>query len=166
MLRITLLFLSMMLCAAPSAFAGDVQGTWVVDLEASDSLDPLLEAQGVSWAKRKLANSVEVTQTYVRKGAQVTLDVKSPVGTRTETLTTDGKLRSVTTELGKMQVSHRWDGEVLVTKQVRETKAGQLTVTVRREVSADGKTMTLRMTLERPDEKRVVVRRVFRKTKS
>ncbi|MEO0601167.1 MAG: hypothetical protein AAF211_07010, partial [Myxococcota bacterium] len=47
--------LALTLTSTP-AFADDVvdfSGTWALDKKASDSLDDILKAQGVSWFKRK-----------------------------------------------------------------------------------------------------------------
>jgi len=154
--------LAALLLAAP-AWAGDLQGTWEIDLKASDSLDPLLKAQGVSWVKRKAANGLKVTQTLARDGDQVTLSVVSSASSRDETLSVDGELRTVEGENGTMQVRHSWDGDVLVTVQETETPEGTATVTTRREASDDGATLTQRITLQTPGGETITVDRIFRR---
>ena len=153
----------MTLCAAlllaTPAVAGDLQGTWIVDLKASDSVGPLLKAQGVSLVKRKAADSISVTQTYARSGDEVTLTVVSAAGTQVDTLQVDGQTRTVEGDRGPAQVQHRWDGDVLVTVQASEAA----TVTIRREASDDGATLTQHIVLEQPGEAKVTVDRVFRK---
>lgn len=161
MLRAALLLAA--LFPASTAWAGDLQGTWVLDPKSSDSLDPLLKAQGVSWVKRQAVDGLQVTQTLTRAGDQVTLRVVSSASTQQESFSVDGQERTVEGDKGTMQVTHRWDGDVLVTVQKTETPDGTATVTTRREASDDGTRLTQRITLQKPDGVTISVDRVFRK---
>jgi len=157
MWRVTLTLTALFLVTP--AWAADLQGAWALDMTASDSLDPLLKAQGVSWVKRKAINGMKMTQTIARTGDQVTLKVDASAGGKEETLLVDGQTRTVEADKGPLQVTHRWDGDALVT-----TQEGALgTVTTWREASDDGTTLTQRITLQKTEGEAITIHRIFRK---
>ncbi len=139
----------------------DLSGTWALDLEASDSLDPLMKARGMGWMKRKLAANMEVTQVIVQQGDTLEVQLLSAVRTESMTLHVDGKTREETTSEGPSQVSHRWSGDALETRSEAVRDGVSTTARIVRTVEDGGKTMRQRMEV-RIDGVEFVVNRVFR----
>lgn len=154
--------LSAVISSSAPAWAADLSGTWVLDGAASDSIDPLLKAKGVGFVQRKAAASMEVTQAIAHAGDRLTITTNASKKQSVETVEVDGQSRKVTGDSGSMDVSHEWDGEVLVTTARMED--GRTLIT-RRSVSADGQTLTQRFTLRRADgSTEVEIDRIFRKS--
>ena len=128
---------------APSSFTG----TWVQDTDASDSLDPILKAQGVSWVKRSLASGVSITLTIQDAGDRVQILTRSSAGTSSDAeLWLDGQTRSKDTKRGPSQSSSRRlpDGSIVTTARLPEAKQ---TVTVRRWVTDGGSVLRQTITV-------------------
>uniref|UniRef100_A0A6B2LQJ0 Lipocalin/cytosolic fatty-acid binding domain-containing protein n=1 Tax=Arcella intermedia TaxID=1963864 RepID=A0A6B2LQJ0_9EUKA len=62
-------------------------GSWVLDLKGSDSVDDILSAQGVGWAKRKIVTSLNVTDTIGVAGDKVTIAKETSVKSFSEVFT-------------------------------------------------------------------------------
>jgi hypothetical protein len=69
---------------------GQFNGTWVLDLKASDSPERMLKRMGVSALERKLAGSTKLESTYSQSGNLVTITTRGPAFSRTEHLRLDG----------------------------------------------------------------------------
>lgn len=156
--------LTALLAISSPAFAADFSGTWVLDLKASDSMEPILKARGVSWMKRKAVNGLKVTQTITQSGNQVTVETSASSKTRRTTMEVDGETRTVKNDQGSAEVRHAWDGEALVSTSTMELDKGEGTVTTRRSLSEDGQTLKQTITLKTADGTTHVVDRVFRKS--
>lgn len=162
--------LSLLLCmglglspAGAWAVNPQMTGTWVLDLEASDSNQPLLKAQGVNLVVRTAARGMAVTQRITVAADTVTVEVESSLRSQTKQLTTDNKVRSVSGEKGTAPVRHYWsddDSLVSIAGTRIDGIAGQMIVD--RSLSADGKTLTQKITLEQPSGN-IVTNRVFRR---
>ena len=69
MMRLLLATLITLLGLALSGLASvNFNGTWVLDLKASDSPEPMLKRMGVSALERKLAASTRLESTYSQSG--------------------------------------------------------------------------------------------------
>lgn len=124
-------------------------GTWVLDKQASDSLDPLLQAQGVGWFKRKAAAGLDVTQVIEVEGDTVHIEVQSSLKSGAETVQLDGVARERVGEQGPARVAHRWEAETWVTTSQASSPAGEpLRTTLTRSLSDEGQTMTQRIQVE------------------
>lgn len=156
-----LVFTALTVVASPS-FAADFSGTWVLDLKASDSLDELLKAQGVSWMKRKAIAGLKVTQTVSQTDNQVTIETSSSRGNRSQTLQVDGETREVEQDRGTAQVRHEWRGDDLQSTSELPKDGGVLTSV--RSLSEDGKTLTQSLILKKSDGSTIEVARIFRRS--
>lgn len=148
------------LLLSPAALAGDLVGTWALDKSASEPVDELLRAQGVGAVKRKMAASIDVELTITRAGDGVTVNTLAAGNARSETIQADGTERSVTNDRGTFQVTASWQGEDLVVV-ARSADGGS--VTTRRSVSDDDKTLTQAVAMKTPDRKTISANRVFRR---
>lgn len=81
-----LLAFSIALAAAPA----DLNGRWTLDLKASQSVDPILEAVGASWSTRTLAANIQVTQEISVGTDTITIAAVSSLGSKSDTVRTDG----------------------------------------------------------------------------
>jgi hypothetical protein len=72
--------------ALPGLASVTFNGTWVLDLKASDSPEPMLKRMGVSALERKLAGSTKLESTYSQSGDLLTITTRGPAFSRTEHL--------------------------------------------------------------------------------
>lgn len=107
------------LLLAPAAWgAPALSGRFVLDSAASQPIEPLLKAQGVSWALRKAAASARPTLSITQSGDTVTIQSQSPMGQTTEVFTADGKPHATASASGKPATwTSRWEGETLVSSR-------------------------------------------------
>lgn len=152
--------------AAPTPHP-DFTGVFVLDMEASGSLDALLEAMGRSWVERKAASKVTVTHTVKQEGDAITIQIDSAFRSQTETVKLDG---TPTTSHGldgrEITVHSRWsdDGQSVISEADLagpDSKAKKLVVV--RSIEDGGKTMRQRIEVTLPDDRVLPVDRVFRR---
>lgn len=145
---------------SPVAFAAELTGTWLVDLEASDSVDGLLEAQGVGYLQRKAAAKAEVTLRIVQDGDEVAVTTVTPFNSRTSTLVIDGETRAVDGDGKQGEARHVWEDDVLVSTVTMDDGA---VLTVYLSVDEGGTTLTQRVEYRTPDGATHLANRVFRR---
>lgn len=148
------------------ALAGpDFSGHWLLDEDASGSMDTVLKLQEVSWAKRQLAETLDNEQRIVQSEAGLTVTFDNLLGDIEQRLVLDGQPHETVNPAGmKSVLSTRWEGEALVASGPMTTDEGLTgTLTERRTLSADGQTMTLVVTVELPGHGSASTTRVFRK---
>jgi hypothetical protein len=148
--------------AAPADFTGN----WVMDESASTSLEPVFKLQGVAWAKRKLAEGLDQQQLITQSGDSVSIVFDNIVGRMEQKLVADGKpYETVNTANRPVTFTTTWlsdgglQGKAVLMSE--EGKPADLTVT--RRLSADGKTMTIDVTLVAGAGEKASGKRVFRK---
>lgn len=155
--------------AAPALAGGhpDFTGTWVLDLEASEPLEPLLRAQNRSWAERKLADSLTITQVIKQSDGKMVIDISSAVNQRQDVLIIDGSRQEQQTErAGTVYTTTKWseDGQqvITVTEMVLDggVKADMITT---RGLAPDGQTTHLLLELKFEDGRHLKAKRVLRK---
>jgi len=61
------------------AAAVNLNGVWVLNLKKSESIDDVLAAQGVGWAKRKIIAGLAVTETLTITADKVTMAKETSV---------------------------------------------------------------------------------------
>lgn len=122
----------------------DFTGTWVLDLDASESVEPLLAAQGRSWVERKAANSVVITQVVTQTEETITLDVTSVATNRHDELKPGTGWQPSKTdraESAKTRVLWSEDGQSLITETLMTFEGGeQATMKTTRSMTTDGQT--------------------------
>ncbi len=138
------------------ALAADLSGSWALDPDASESLEPFLEAQGVGRLQRRLAASTAPVATITQAHDTVTITLTDRLGERTDVLRVDGIVRDTETRDGTVPCRSSWVGEDLQTRCT--LSSGELTVTRRRAED----TLTQVLQLATPHET-ISVRRVFRR---
>lgn len=155
-------------CTLAAVASVDFSGTWVVDLKASDSPDPILKRLGAGWLQRKLATSLKVEATYHQAKDRLTIVTRTPAFSRTEELLLDGRPVTKTESLtGSYTERTFWsaDGTRLISISTFRTKDGKdARLRVARQSADGGRTLLLSETLDVAAEPPPpVVRRVWRR---
>lgn len=150
--------------AQPPSFAGK----WSLDLDASDSMVPIMQALGRSKMEQKMAGNMAVTQTITQTATQMTIFISSTFKKQTEVLLLDGsKETKDTPNMGMVQTytSLDKDGTTLVTVADMTLKNGDpAQMVMRRQLQDDGQTMLLQNELRLKDGQVLTANRIFRKT--
>lgn len=147
--------------ADPSSYTG----TWVLDLEASQSPVALMAEQGFSWVEREVAKRMNVTQVMAATAERVELRIESSLRNSSETLIVDGVPRPGEGRGGPVSALHRWatDG-ALVTEVEQPVGEGCPCKTVVNR-SIDGDILTQWITWTASDGRVVSLKRVLRLAK-
>jgi hypothetical protein len=160
---------ALVLVLASVALAGEpvssLQGTWVLDLEASSDPTLALQRLGASWLLRKAARVVRATTviTWVDAG-RFHLEVRSPIASSTADVVLDGWTPTKSDLLGRpVSYLSRVENDVVVSHgEVWPGSGGALPFESQRFVDAEGR-MILRITLRPANEEPLVVTRVSRR---
>ena len=146
MKRAAVFIIFMTLAFSGSAFAlgkPDFSGTWNLDMTKSD----MVQERSRAMAAAKV--------TIVIKQTPAVLTTTRNVGKRPETATEklDGSESMNKSPSGQdIRSTNRWEGSTLVTKSVMSTGQGTVESTFVRSLSADGKVMTIDVTMKTPNK--------------
>jgi hypothetical protein len=97
----------------------DFSGQWQLNVEASDSLDEIMKAIGVSFIQRGLVNNTVITHTIQQTADELTIEVKTTFFSRTDRLPLHGEPAQTTDPSGRpVESTSAWsdDGRQLITK--------------------------------------------------
>ncbi|HEX4145646.1 MAG TPA: hypothetical protein VHY91_19225 [Pirellulales bacterium] len=97
----------------------DFSGSWQLNVEASDSLDPILEAIGLSFIERALVNNTVVTHVIRQTADELTIDVQTSFFSRTDHLPLNGQPADTLDPSGRpVESVSAWsdDGRRLISK--------------------------------------------------
>ena len=152
-----------------SSFASvNFTGTWVLDLKASDSPDPMMKRMGVSALERKLAASTKLEATYSQSADLLTITTRGPGFSRTEHLRLDDRPEAKTEKrTGPYTIRTSWShhGKELISTSSFRTKDGKnAELVVTRKLTDAGNTLVLSEKLKiegKPHEP--VLHRVWRR---
>lgn len=160
---------ALVLVLASVALAGEpvssLEGTWVLDLEASSDPTPALERLGASWFLRKAARIVRSTTVITWTDAgRFHLEVRSAIATSIADVVLDGRTPTKSDLLGRpvSYVSQVEDDVVVSHGEVWPGSGRALPFESQRFVDGEGR-MILRITLRPANEAPLVVTRVSRR---
>ncbi len=125
-------------------------GTWELDLKASDSMDRILELQGVNFLARQLVKNFKVTQTIERQGDKILFTVKNVRGSQVYEFFINGQSQQLKEGI---EASIQLDAatETFISDIEMETPKGKILAEVKRHLSEDDpSTLVQRMTLTDP----------------
>ncbi len=89
-------FMAALLRAKPALAAPvDFTGNWMMDEDASTSLEPVFQLRGVPWARRKLAEGLDESQDIKQSGHRVSIGFDNIVGRMEQKLVADGATMSI-----------------------------------------------------------------------
>src|SRR5215831_13582363 len=172
MMRIHLVTFITLLALVSSGMASvNFNGTWVLDLKASDSPEPMMKRMGVSGLERKLAASTKLESTYSQSGNLLTITTRSPAFSRTEHLRLDVHPETKTEKrTGPYTIRTSWShhGKELISSSTFRTKNGKnAELIVTRKLTDGGNTLILGQTLKVEGESpEPVIHRVWRRKAS
>jgi hypothetical protein len=147
----------------PSTMA-DFRGQWLLDKKASDSMEPLLEAQGIPSFERRVYCHLTVTLQIEQSKESLKIRFKTPVASDEEEVKTDLTVQEREVPyIGKVAHQSEWldGGKVLVTHT--EVKSSKQMGTVQRYLEDKGQTLINLVTLTTADGRVLKAKRVFRK---
>ena len=169
MMRLRLATFIALLALASSGMASvNFNGTWVLDLKASDSLEPMLKRMGVSALERKLAGSIKLESTYRQSANLLTITTRGLGFSRTEDLRLDDRPETKTEKItGPYTIRTSWShhGQELISTSIfrtKDSKNAELIVT--RKLAEGGNALVLSQTLKIEGEPpEPVLRRIWRR---
>jgi len=141
-------------------------GVWQLDLNASESVDEILKAQGKSRVERMVARSMAVTQSIQQHGNQLSVHIKSKAMDNTQLFALDNQWKSIQTpRMGFIQAKSfiSRDNNKIVTVMKITAKGKPALMTVFRSLEDNGHTMILRIRLKLESGSIYTARRVFRR---
>jgi len=141
-------------------------GAWQLDLAASDSPEELLKAWGASWAERKAAANLSVTQTITQDEGRLSITIHAVVMDSTEVLPLDGGWVASTSKAGEpVRTRTWWAGDDLwTTSEVTRADGSHITLQVDRRLEDNGATMRQRLILVLSDGTQLAADRVFHRS--
>lgn len=139
------------------------EGTWLLDLEASNDPTPALERLGLSWAVRKAARTVRPTSVITWGDGRFRVEVRSLFVNRGVDVVLDDHTPTRDDFVGRplSYVSHLEDGAVVSRGAVLSASGEMIHFDTRRFIDAEGR-MVVRFTLHPEDGPPLVVSRVYR----
>jgi hypothetical protein len=161
-------FIALLALVSTGMASVNFNGTWVLDLKASNSPEPMLKRMGVSALERKLAGSMKLESTYHESADLLTITTRGPGFSRTEHLRLDGRPEPKTEKrTGPYTIRTSWShhGKELIstsTFRTKDHKNAELIVT--RKLAEGGNELVLSQTLKIEGEPPgPVVRRIWRR---
>jgi hypothetical protein len=121
----------------------DFSGQWQLDLKASDSLDAILAACGISAIERMILDNAPITQDVRQTREEITIDVTSGPYHRTDVMWLDGRRTKSEDPAGRPVVSESFwndEGTAVITKIWQENLLDLPPWTMTRTLSEDGNT--------------------------
>jgi hypothetical protein len=133
----------------------DFNGTWILDLESSNSLDPLMERIGASLLERKSAGAAKLKATIQQSEEVITVATRGPADfALDETLYLDGRSHQSHLQLlGATCLTARtaWSEDhksLVVTYQIKTKQGKEGQLIVKRYLINEGKTEVAVFTLQ------------------
>jgi hypothetical protein len=145
----------------PGSLHPDFRGEWKLDVQASESLVPILRARGKSLMESLVVSRSPVTHVIGGDGNRMTVTVQTPLFTQIQELLLDGTPTDVNDPDGnRITAVSAWsaDGQSLITT----TNSPSLRMTLTRRLDSDRRTMYLDVSYHSRAGEPIEVRRVFR----
>ncbi len=152
--------------AHPALASDALDGTYVLDLDASDDLGEVMKELGLNPVMRAVVGRMKTRLTIDGEPTQVTLAVKTPIRSQTQELACDGSTIAVEGgEFGSGTMSLSWsaDGAALIAVSDTEMGDGRQihTVTTRRLEDADTLLQQFELSIDGGETR--TLRRIFRR---
>ena len=146
----------------------DFSGTWMLDLRASSSPEPILKRLGASWVERTLGSSLQLQSTYTQTPDLLTVQLRGPGFNRTDVMHINNKpTTKEEARTGRYTIRTFWSarGTHLVSAislRTKDSRDAQFVIV--RDLADRGQTLVLTGTLRVTGESGTyTVRRVWRK---
>jgi len=142
----------------------DFSGHWVLDQTASEPMEALMKLQDVPWAVRKVAEGFDNEFKAAQGPKGLTISFDNWIGDFNQELVFDAKPHTTQNPAGrKTTFSTSWseDGATLVSSGPVDLDGAMGTLTERRSLSADKKTLTLLVSMVVSGGQSATARRVY-----
>ena len=160
------LLLAVFFLAAPAQASDALDGTYVLDLDASDDLGEVMKELGMNVVVRGVVSRMKTQLTIDGEPDKVTLAIKTPIRSQSEILVCDGSEIAVEGgEFGSGTMTASWSSDGSTLTAVSDTEMGEgrqiHAVTTRKLEDADTLLQQFELTID-GGEKRTI-RRIFRR---
>ncbi len=160
-----ILGLTLALCT-PAAASDQLDGSYLLDLEASDSADEMMKELGMNRVMRAAAKKIRTRMVFDGAPDKVLLTLTSTLGERTQEIPTDGTTLSMEDpQFGSGTATARWseDGAALIMVSDTQLNDGRSihNVTTRRLEDASTMLQLFEVTIDGGET--MVIRRIFRR---
>jgi hypothetical protein len=142
----------------------DFSGRWELDLKASDSLDEILKACGVSLAERWILDKAPILQDVKQTPSEVTIDITSGPYHRNDVMLLNGQRVNAEDPAGRpVESSTVWneDGTALITSIWARSDQPPWVMT--RTLSDDGNTTIVLNEVSTPEGRPIACKRIYRR---
>ena len=174
-------FLAILCCVSPAVAvpketglalqqAPSFTGTWVLDRAASDPMEEMMTAEGLSAIERKMYSRLSEKLEIEQAPAEVVIKTTTSIVTDTQHLVMDGspQTRDVF-RLGSVTSRTNWDPDHKTLVTLTDLTGGDGNPahgTVRRSIEDKGQTLLQVLTLEVSDHRVISARRIYRRQKA
>ena len=156
------LLMAMVFSAVSWAQDANFSGSWVLNEQRSQSMDPIFTLQDIPWAQRKLASGLDAQATITQAEDRLTVTFINFIGTHNQVLVFNGQPHATVNPAGlPTTLATSWQGDVLVARGSLSSDGQAATLTERRSLSPDGQTMTVQIKLVTADGQQASTRRVY-----
>ena len=150
--RVAPLLLAFALATVGPSAAADLDGTYVLDLEASESVAEVLTLSGAPKFVGKMADRTRVTVDVTTAGTEITLLFRTKVYQNKEVMIPDGETREVTSHGHARMVTQRYDERGgLESRTVKALEEGEQAFVCTYRLSDGGASLLEEYLLIRPD---------------
>lgn len=140
----------------------DFSGTWRTVAAESEPMDPVMEAQGVSWLQRKAARMVSLEFVFRQNGIELEQDMQSSFVSNSRKYRMNGPEYEDEDFRGRTMRARDWWTDTGDFSRRMEYESGTV-LTVHRSLRADGLHIDVLFEVERPGHERRTVKRVLRR---
>lgn len=157
--------LALVLCA-PATASDQLDGTYILDLEASDPADEMMKELGMNRVMRAAAKKIRTRMVFDGSPDKVLLTLSSTLGERTQEIPADGTTLSMEDpQFGSGTATARWSGDGASFIMVSDTELTDgrriHNVTTRRLEDPDTLLQQFEVTIDGGET--MVIRRIFRR---
>ena len=163
--------ITLLLSISPAFCLSDFNGTWVLDLRASSSPEPVLKRLGASWIERQFGSTMQMESTYTQTPKVLTVQLRAIGFRRTDVMRIDNQPETKEdSRTGRYTMRTFWAGNGAqlnsdVAFRTKDSRDAQFRIV--RELADSGKTLVLIGTLKIAGESKVwTLRRVWRRRAS
>ena len=144
--------------------APNISGKWLMDTTKSESPEDILRLQGMGWAKRKIAGSIQPTLELTQESDKLRLVLISSLKNEDQTVEVGGDWKKIKIDDIDTDAKAYIDGEALVSEHKFDNGDGHKAHrTIRRWLESDGKVLIQETHIKLDNGEEAKCKRVFNK---
>ena len=156
----------LLLCPGAAMASDKLDGSYVLDPDASDDPSGLMKLLGMSATERLIARNMKTKMTFDGSAEKVVLTLKTPIGENASDIPTDGStIEMESGDLGSGTLSGRWadDGAKFIVESDTVSANGKAIHAVTTRYLEDDNTLIQQFDVTIQGEEPTTLRRVFRR---